>query len=202
MGSVLDSPEDIREDKKGSSRKAHSSQEKLAKNQVKGIKMAKKEETKIVLERVYTVPLRKGFLKVPRYMRTQKAARVLRIFLEKNMKSKDIRLGKYVNKLLWEHGIQNPPHHVKVTCIKDDKGVVKVELVGAPKEDKKDEKKKPAKKEVKAEIVKEEKTEAKQEAAFEEKIVAKDESPLEAEVVKETPKKPKKKVVKEEKKAE
>ena len=119
--------------------------------------MAKKEETKIVLERMYTVPLRREYLKVPRYKRTQKASKALRLFLEKHMKSENVLIGKYLNAFLWKHGIRNPPHHVKVTATKDDKGVVRAELVGAPKEEKKEKTEKMAtKKETKQESQKEE----------------------------------------------
>ena len=40
MGAVLDSAEDIRQDKKNTSRQAHKAEEKLAKDQDKGVKMA------------------------------------------------------------------------------------------------------------------------------------------------------------------
>lgn len=119
----------------------------------------KKEEAKIVLERVYTVPLRREFLKVPRYKRTVKAMRALRAFLEKHMKSDNVKIGKYLSMFMTKHGIKNPPHHVKVTAAKDSDGMVKAELVGAPKEEKKEEKKKakPQKKviEAKAETIEE-----------------------------------------------
>jgi len=93
------------------------------------------------LERVYNVPLRKEWLKKPKYLRAKKAARALREFLIKHMKSEDIRLGKHLNEELWKHGMKNPPHHVKVTAIKDDKGVVRAELVGFKYEEFKKEKK-------------------------------------------------------------
>jgi len=91
--------------------------------------MAKKEEkSKIVLERVYNVPLRKEFQKVADWRRTKKAVKALREFIAKHMKSKDVVIGKYANQYLWKDGIRNPPHHVKVTATKDDKGKVTVEL--------------------------------------------------------------------------
>ncbi len=120
--------------------------------------MAKEKEQKkeIVLERVYNVPLRIGFIKVQRYKRTKKAMKTLREFLMKHMKSEDVRIGNYLNRKLWQHGIKNPPHHVKVNVKKDSEGVVYAEFVGAPapKEEPKKEAKKehaPEKKEVKAE---------------------------------------------------
>ncbi len=113
--------------------------------------MAKKEEApKPVLERVYTIPLRRETLKVPPFRKANKAAKAVREFISKHMKSTNVSIGKYLNLKIWEHGAKNPPHHVKVNAVKDDKGKVTVELVGAPKEmPKAEEKKKPAKKEEK-----------------------------------------------------
>lgn len=93
-------------------------------------KKEKKEVKKVVLERVYNVPLRKGWLKAPRYKRANKAVKTLREFLQKHMKSDEVRLGKNVNELIWKHGIKNPPHHVKVTAEKDEDGIVRAELEG------------------------------------------------------------------------
>ena len=91
--------------------------------------MAKKEEKpKKVLERVYIVPLRKEFQKAPRYRRTKKAVKALREFIAKHMKSENVIIGKYANQFLWKNGIKNPPHHIKVTAVKDEKGKVAVEL--------------------------------------------------------------------------
>ena len=114
----------------------------------------KKEERKVVLERVYVVPLRKEWLKAPKWRRTKKAVSALKDFAAKHMKAETVRLGKYINKELWKHGIKNPPHKVKVNCSKDDKGLVIVELVGAPVEKK--EEKAAKKKEAKAETKKSE----------------------------------------------
>ena len=103
--------------------------------------MAKKTEEKL-LERVYNIPLRKEYQKVPRWKKTKKATKALREFLQKHMKSENVKLGKEINEELWKHGIKNPPHHVKVNVTKDKDGVVKAELFGrkakpAPKETKK-----------------------------------------------------------------
>jgi len=99
--------------------------------------MAKKEdkkEKKIVLERIYNVPLRKKYQRAPRWKRTNRAVKAIREFVLKHMKAKEIKIGKYLNKEMWKHGIRNPPHHIKVNCRKDEDGIVKVELVGAPVE--------------------------------------------------------------------
>lgn len=131
--------------------------------------MAEKSDNKIVLERTYNVPLRKGYLKAPNWKRTNKAVNTLKEFLVRHMKSENVKIGKEINDKLWLHGIKNPPHHVKITVTKDEKGVVRAELFGAKKEEaakaknkkKVAAKKAPVKKEEasvkKAEVVKEEK---------------------------------------------
>ena len=96
--------------------------------------MAKKEEKTVKLERNYTIPLRKAFLKAPAYRRAKRAVSEVRIFATRHMKASEVKIGKYLNLALWKHGIKNPPHHVKVVCTKDAEGIVKVELEGAPTE--------------------------------------------------------------------
>jgi len=110
--------------------------------------MAKKEIK--VIERTYNIPLRKEFQKVPRYKKSKKAVTALRQFLSKHMKSDNIKIGKEINEKIWNHGIKNPPHHVKVTVTKDDKGEVKAEFFGMKKKEVK-KGKKDKKKEVKKE---------------------------------------------------
>tara|TARA_Y100000310_G_scaffold109178_1_gene107611 strand:- start:7728 stop:8177 length:450 start_codon:yes stop_codon:yes gene_type:complete len=113
----------------------------------------KKEEPKTVLERTYNVPLRREWLKVPKYRRSKRAVDALRQFLVKHMKSENVKIGKHANLDIWKHGIKNPPHHIKVNVTKDSEGVVNAEIVGAPKEkveEKKEEVKKDLKKESKS----------------------------------------------------
>lgn len=124
--------------------------------------MAKKDTTKVEIERTYNVPLRKEFMKVPRWKKTHKAVTALRQFLSRHMKSDNVKLGKEVNEELWKHGIRNPPHHIKVNVTKDSDGVVKAELFGAKgKAPKKESKKKEASKEQKVKEAKEEQKEKK-----------------------------------------
>lgn len=136
------------------------------------MKMAKKEEKqKTVLERVYNVPLRKEFQKAPPYRRAKKAVTALHEFIARHMKSEEVIIGRYANQFLWKNGIKNPPHHIKVTTAKDDKGRVIVELAELSAKAKRElEKEKELKK--KGEKGKEEvkKEEAKKEEAKEGKI--------------------------------
>lgn len=91
--------------------------------------MAKKDKKdKIILERVYNVPLRKEWLKKPKYKRAKKAVTALRNFISKHMKSENVKIGKYANLELWKNGIKNPPHHIQVICKKFEDGKVEVEL--------------------------------------------------------------------------
>ncbi len=103
-------------------------------------------------ERIYVIPLRKEFMKAPSYKRSKRAISAIRTFLIRHMKAEEVKIGKYLNLEIFKHGRKNPPIKVKVKAIKDkikikDKevNVVKVELINAPVEIKKEEK--PVKKE-------------------------------------------------------
>ena len=85
----------------------------------------------MTLERTYNIPLRKDFQRAPKYKRAKKAVNSLKEFLQRHMKSEDIRIGSSLNEKLWVHGIRNPPHHIKVTAVKADDGTVRAELFGA-----------------------------------------------------------------------
>jgi len=97
----------------------------------------------MTIERVYTVPLRKGFLEVARYKKTKKAVTTLKEFLARHMKVdvEKVYIGRNLNKELWKHGIKKPPARVKVVVVKEDNGDVKAELYGFKYEHKKKEQK-------------------------------------------------------------
>lgn len=91
-----------------------------------------------ILERIYTIPLRKEWLKAPRYKRAKKAIKAIREFLAKHMKipnrdTKKIKIDPWVNKAIWLRGIRKPPHKITVKAIKDSENNVRVEFVGLPK---------------------------------------------------------------------
>jgi large subunit ribosomal protein L31e len=83
------------------------------------------------LERIYTIPLRKNFVKVPKYYRSKRAINQIKAFIVRHMKveEENIKIGKNLNEQVWMHGIKNPPGKVKVKIVKDDNKVT-VELVG------------------------------------------------------------------------
>lgn len=107
---------------------------KEAKSSIKPQK--KTEEKKVQLERTYVVPLRSGFLKVPRYKRSKKALKTLKEFLAKHMRVENRDLSKvkidiYLNNEIWFRGIRKPLHKVKVKAKKID-GIVYAELADIP----------------------------------------------------------------------
>ena len=93
------------------------------------------------IERTYTIPLRREYMKVANHRRTEKASRALREFISKHMKSENVNIGKYLNEFVWMHGMKNPPPRVKVNIVKVPEGVVYAELFGKPLKIGKEEKK-------------------------------------------------------------
>ena len=73
------------------------------------------------MERLYTIPLRKEFQKVPNYKRTSKAIKAIRNFAQKHMKCDNVKIGKHLNLEIWKHGRKNPPPRIKVKMIKEKK---------------------------------------------------------------------------------
>jgi len=86
------------------------------------------------LKRSYNVPLRSQWLKVPKYKRAKKAMRALRSFLVRHMKAEpeNVKIGPYLNEEVWQNGMKNPPHHVKINTEKNEDGIVLAELDGKP----------------------------------------------------------------------
>jgi len=164
--------------------------------------MADNKNSKTVIERQYNIPLRREWLKVPRYKRAKKAIKATKEFLAKHMKSDNVKLSLGINLAIWKHGITNPPHHIKVNAKKYEDGKVvadyadtnfkilnKVKTLGS-RDDKAEKKRTPAKKETKPKVEKkaEVKTE-KKETKVEEKVTEKPKAEeKKSEVKKEEPK--------------
>ena len=100
--------------------------------------MAKKqEEPKVILEREYIVPLRRGWLKVPEYKRANKAMKTLKEFIAQHMKIYDrdlrkVKVDNLVNNEIRFRGMKKPLAKIKVKAKKFDDGIVRVELVEVP----------------------------------------------------------------------
>ena len=90
-------------------------------------------------EKIYTVPLRREFLKVARYNRSKKAMKALKEFLKKHLKE-DVKVGRYLNERIGKSR-KSPPGKIKIR-VEGEKGKYKAELVNAPREEAKEEKKK------------------------------------------------------------
>lgn len=160
----------------------------------------KKQSSKMILEREYVVPLRKGWLKVAQYKRANKAVKTLKEFIARHMKIYDrdlrrIKLDIYLNNEIRFRGMRKPPAKIKVKAKKFNDNTVRVELAQVPKpveylkkkhekfksiggkiEEKKEDEKKKEKKEIKITDKEKEKTEIpveikeKEEAAKEESM--------------------------------
>jgi len=89
-------------------------------------------------EKIYTVPLRREFLKVAKYNRSKKAMKALKEFLKKHLKE-DVKIGRYLNEAVMKRR-KNPPGKIKIR-LDGEKGKYKAELIDAPKEEIKKEEK-------------------------------------------------------------
>ncbi len=78
-------------------------------------------------ERIYVIPLREA-KRVPRHRRARRAAKLVREFLVKHMKSDEIKLDQGLNHKLWERGSKHPPSRVRVKAVKQDDGSVEASL--------------------------------------------------------------------------
>lgn len=102
-------------------------------------KMVKKTDNQLgKIEREYVIPLRGKYQHVPRYKKTPKAIKEIKVFLVKHMRVRDrdlnkIKLDGFINEFMWARGIKNPQPKIKVKAVKDEKtGIVKAELVDLP----------------------------------------------------------------------
>ena len=85
-------------------------------------------------EKIYTIPLRKYFLRAPKYKRTERAINAIREFLMRHTKAEQVKIGKYLNLEMWKHGRKNPPSKIKIKVLKQD-NIAKVELIDMPFEE-------------------------------------------------------------------
>lgn len=97
----------------------------------------KKTEPKLVLEREYTVPLRREWLKVGTHKRANRAVKTLKKFIARHMKVYDrdlrkIKVDIILNNEIRFRGMRKPLSKVKVRAKKFDDGNVKVELINIP----------------------------------------------------------------------
>jgi large subunit ribosomal protein L31e len=119
--------------KKTPKEKAKTPEEKTAKKKTPKEKAPEEKEEKpsaekkIVVERVYTVPLKDARYVAPN-RRASKAVRILKKFIERHLKAGSIIILPEVNEKIWERGIQKPPRKIRIKASKDEEGVVEVAL--------------------------------------------------------------------------
>jgi large subunit ribosomal protein L31e len=65
-------------------------------------------------KRTYTVPLRKEWLKVPRWRRSKRAVDALHSYLEKHTKTENVKISNWLNQAIWKDGGKNPPAKVEI----------------------------------------------------------------------------------------
>ncbi|NCN98652.1 hypothetical protein COU62_01730 [Candidatus Pacearchaeota archaeon CG10_big_fil_rev_8_21_14_0_10_35_219] len=81
-------------------------------------------------EREYVIPLRKEWMKKPRYKRTRASVIGIKKFIAKHMKVPDrnldkVKLDVYLNNEIWFRGSKKPPAKIKVIAKRvDDKIIV------------------------------------------------------------------------------
>lgn len=90
-----------------------------------------------ILEREYTIPLRRHWFPARSYERTSKAIKAVKNFVAKHMKVEDrdvdkVKLDVYLNNELWGRGRASPPAKVKVKVRKEN-GIVTVTFAETPK---------------------------------------------------------------------
>ncbi len=81
--------------------------------------------------RTYTVPLRRGFQRAPKWRQSKKAVDVLKKFTIRHAKVERVNIGKWANEFIWEKGGHHPPAKIIVTITKE-KDKANVELATLP----------------------------------------------------------------------
>ncbi len=91
-------------------------------------------------ERIYTIPLRREWLKASRVKRTPRAVSAIKNFLSRHMKAEKIVVSQKLNETIWKRGVHKPPAKIKVKAKREGE-IVKVMLPEEGKEQKEKEKK-------------------------------------------------------------
>jgi large subunit ribosomal protein L31e len=71
-------------------------------------------------EKIYKIPLTRGWLKAPTKTRANRAVNDIKRYLEKHTKAEQVKVSQKVNELVWRKGIKNPPSSVRVKVIIKD----------------------------------------------------------------------------------
>ena len=84
------------------------------------------EESDVVEERVYVVPLWIKLKRMRGLHRAKKVVKFLREFISRHMKTEidNIKISTEVNEQIWARGIRNPPRRIKVRVIRTKDEIV------------------------------------------------------------------------------
>lgn len=86
-----------------------------------------------MVERIYTIPLRRECLKSPKWKRSKKAISAIEAYLLKHTKVSDIKLSRWINEAVWEKGGKNPPAKITLKVeINKEKKTARAELAELP----------------------------------------------------------------------
>ncbi len=74
-------------------------------------------------EKLFTIPLRKEFLKVPKNRRAKRSMNTIRAFLSRHMKvpETEVRISPMLNQNIWVRGAAKPPSKVRIKATLDMK---------------------------------------------------------------------------------
>jgi len=99
------------------------------------------------MEKIFTIPLRKEFLRAPKWKRSKRSVKSVKDFLKRHMKVIEVKLNAELNEALWENGARNPPSRVKVhALVKDEVAWANLADIAIAVPEKKGEKEKKEKK--------------------------------------------------------
>ncbi len=78
-------------------------------------------------ERVYVIPLRKA-KRARRNRRAARAVKIVREYLQRHMKTEEVKLTDELNRKLWERGAKHTPSRVRVRAVPKEDGSVEAIL--------------------------------------------------------------------------
>jgi ribosomal protein L31E len=81
------------------------------------------------IERIYTINLRRGWLKEPRSKRSNRAIREIKVFLKRHTKANRIMISKGINEMIFARGFKKPPGKIKVE-VKGDLETLQAKIPG------------------------------------------------------------------------
>jgi large subunit ribosomal protein L31e len=79
-------------------------------------------------ERIYNINLTEAYKKALR-RRSPYAVRIVKDYVKKHSKAKEVKIGSKLNESIWARGIKRPARSVRVKVVTEE-GIAKIELMG------------------------------------------------------------------------